>query len=262
MISFHPINAIIKHDEMKYRYIKVIKNLASEDWRLLELFHRRFDILWSNLKDLKLGVFHGSFKKNRDGSYAGGFDLPSSFRLKGLYVDYRHFYLEQEPTNYYKLLKFISWLSNDNDFHQFLKLEKKKWKSSFIENGWFKFNDISLNTKFIIDLWFNAEIFHSKERKKIQELLKFQQLFENRTAQSILFMAVYDTILVIRNLHWVISELRPEHLYLKMPIMIKENGMVLERQSATSANTLQKPFRLLFRQERYRTCAELKRNKN
>lgn len=136
---------------MKYTRIEV-RSLSAEDWHFLELFQRRFDILWANLKDLKLGVFHGSFKRNEDGSYSGGLDLPSSYRLKGFYVDYRHFYLEKEPTNYYRLLKFISGLSEDKAVQQFLKHEKKRWQSIFVENGWFKFNDMNLTTGVIINL--------------------------------------------------------------------------------------------------------------
>lgn len=203
---------------MKYRYIEVIKNLASEDWRLLELFHRRFDILWSNLKDLKLGVFHGSFKKNKDGSYSGGFDLPNRFRLKGLYVDFRHFYLEKEDTNYYKLSKFIARLSTDQSFREFLKLERKNWKSTFVENGWFNFNGRHIATQYIINLWFNGEIFHSYNKQRIEVLLDLLKIFDDKTAHSILFVAVYDAILGIRNLHWTINDLRHDFLFLKMPI--------------------------------------------
>lgn len=64
-------------------------------------------------------------------------------------------------------------------------------------------------------------------------MLELQRVFESKTAQSILFMAVYDTILVIRDVNWTINELRPDHLYLKMPIIEGEKGTVFKNQSAT-----------------------------
>jgi hypothetical protein len=116
------------------------------------------------------------------------------------------------------LANFIAQLSADRDFRAFLKAEHKYWKSSFVENAWFNFNGNHIKTQEIIDLWFNGEIFHSYNKQKTESLLELLQIFENRTAHSILFQAVYNAILRIRNLHSTVSDLRLDNLFLKMPI--------------------------------------------
>ena len=201
---------------MKHTNINLDKQLTQEDWARINLFKKRFSILWENLKDLKLGQLHFNYKKNEDGSYSGRMDLPNKFRLKGLYVDYRCFYLKKEPTHFYGFANFLSSLTSDKDYRLFIKGEKKSWKSDFIENGWFRYNGNKLKTSDVLDMWFNGLIFHNV-KCKTDDLNEHLKLFDNSTANSILFMTVYDTILVIRNLNWSINELRPDNLFLKMP---------------------------------------------
>lgn len=205
---------------MKTTYIKVTKKIEEKDWALINLFTKRFITLWANLKDLNLGVISGSFSKKSDGSYSGGLELPNLFRLKGLYVDFRHFYLQKDnPTYIYRIANFMSELTDAVEYKHFIKKKKKNLKSDFIERGWFVYKGKSFKTSEILDVWFNAEILHS-DSVKIKKLLNFQKILEHKTAQSMLFMAIYDTILIVRNLHWSINELKPNNLFLKMPIKI------------------------------------------
>ena len=160
----------------------------------------------------------GSFSRNSDGSYSGGLELPNLFRLKGLYVDFRHFYLQKDNSvNIYRLANFMSKLTDSVEYKHFIRKMKLNLKSNFIEKGWFVYKGKSFRTSEILDIWFNAEIFHS-DSIKLKKLLSFQKVLEYETPQSILFMAVYDIILTIRNLHWSINELKSNNLFLKMTI--------------------------------------------
>ena len=186
------------------------------EWDEIELFRRRFATLWNNFKDLKLGQFSGSFTKQNNGRYTGRFDLPNEYRLKGLYVDFRHFFLNDEPTNVNKFANYLASLTKSKEFRQFIKEEKKQLKSRFIEDGWFQHNGKSLSTKQILDVWFNAEIFHNNP-KKAKVLLEWMQVFATNTAKSMLFMAVYDSILIIRNVNWSAMELSRSNMNLRIP---------------------------------------------
>lgn len=186
------------------------------DWELIDLFRRRFIALWSNLRDLKLGYLQGSFAKQADGSYKGSFSLPKEYRLKGLYVDFRHFYLKKEATNVKRFANYLASITESDDYRQFIKEEKNKLKSHLIESGWFQFEGTPFTTKQLIDIWFNAEIFHS-EPVKIAVMLKWMEVLATDTAKSMLFMAVYDSILVIRNINWSALELSKDNMYLRMP---------------------------------------------
>ena len=196
--------------------VPVVVDVANIDWPRIELFRRRSATLWDNFKDLKLGQPHGSFAKQDDGSYEGGFDLPNEYRLKGFYVDFRHFYLDDEPTNINSVANYLSSLTDSAEYHRFIKDEKSNLKSEFIESGWFQYKGKSFTTKQVLDIWFNAEIFHN-DRNKMSVALDWMEILSTKTARTMLFMAVYDSILIIRNINWSLKELSKTNLNLRMP---------------------------------------------
>jgi len=186
------------------------------DWEFIDLFRMKFTTLWNNLKDLKLGQFHGSFARQADGGYTGGLVLPNEYRLKGLYVDFRHFYLEKEATNVRRFANYLVSITESDDYRQFIKEEKNKLQSQFIESGWFRFKGKPFTTKQLLDIWFNAELFHS-DPAKIAVMLDWAEVLAADTAKSMLFMAVYDSTLVVRNINWSALELSKHNMYLRMP---------------------------------------------
>lgn len=201
---------------MKSMLVPVVVEAASVDWPRIELFRRRFATLWDNFKELNLGQLHGSFSKQTDGSYEGGFDLPNEYRLKGLYVDFRHFYLNDEPTNINSLSNYLSSLTDSAEYQQFIRNEKINLKSEFIENGWFQYEGKSFTTKQVLDIWFNAEIFHN-DKEKMLVILDWMEILSTKTARTMLFMAVYDSVLIVRNINWSLKELSRTNLSLQMP---------------------------------------------
>lgn len=203
---------------METTQVPVVVDAESIEWPRIELFRRRFTILWDNLKDLRVGQLHGNFEKQKDGSYTGGFDLPNEHRLKSLYVDFRHFYFMNEliNINVEKFSDYLSSLTNSIQYQGFIDGEKCKLRSGFIENGWFQYKGQSFTTEQVINIWFNAEIFHNNP-KKTPIFLDWMKVLSSKTARSMLFMAVYDGIQIIRNINWTASELSRNNLYLKMP---------------------------------------------
>lgn len=173
-------------------------------------------MLWLNFKDLKLERLSGSFSKDYNGVYIGSYNLPNEFRLKGFYVDYRHFYLEKEPTNIFKFANYLSSLTNSKEYKAFIKREKQNWESDLIGSGWFNYKGKSFKTMEILDIFFNAEIFHN-DVNKTEVLLKWMEVFSTDTAKTILFMAINDTIPIIRNIHRSVSKLSKSNMYLQMP---------------------------------------------
>ncbi|MFN4360103.1 MAG: hypothetical protein ACK4F4_05180 [Hylemonella sp.] len=208
---------------MKIIQIPVTAEPESIRWGEIELFRRRFNILWDNLQDLKIGRLSGGFFRQANGRYIGGFELPNSYRLKGLYVDFRHFYLNNEPTNFEKFTNYLrDELTESKIFHQFIKNEKKRSRSDFLENGWFDYNGERISAEKFLDVFFNVEIFHSnrgrnKKTWKTETLLEWMNVFSDDTAKSMLFMAVYDSILKIKDINWVVMEFSKNNLNLRIP---------------------------------------------
>ena len=201
---------------MKFVRIPINISVNKIDWRLIDLFRKRFEILWDNLHDLKLNNFTASIQKKSDGTYDGDSTIPTVHRLKGLYADYRHFYHQNERTHIFKLMNYLKSLTDASDYHDFIKKQKSNYKSSFIENNWLNIDGKRLNTAEVLDLWFNAEIFHDDE-EKTNRLSRIRTSISENLWKYIVFIATYDTSLIIRNVHWSQSELSKNNLYLLMP---------------------------------------------
>ncbi len=200
------------------KHILIPVNLSADqiNWKLLELFRRRFSILWDNLNDLELKNLTATIHKKNDGTYEGVSTLPNIHRLKGFYTDYRHFYLEKEKTNIFRIMKYLCSITDSVDYKRFIRNEKNKFKSNTIENNWLKIDDKILHTKEVLNLWFNGEIFHNDE-KIMERLAGVRKSMTPNLWKYIVFMAVYDTPLIIRNIHWSQRELSQDNLYLLMP---------------------------------------------
>lgn len=201
---------------METTQVPVTVGVENIDWPRIELFRKRFSTLWDNFKDLNFDRIHYGFERQEDGRYEGGAQLPNEYRLKGLYVDFRHFYLKDESTNINGFANYLSSLTDSTEYHKFIKREKRNLRSEFIENGWFQHKDKSFTTKQVLDVWFNAEIFHN-DPKKIPVILDWMEILSNQTARSMLFMAVYDSILIVRNINWSANELSTTNMHLRMP---------------------------------------------
>ena len=202
---------------MKFKTIQIDKTNLEIDWERIGLFRKRFEILWDNLKDIKLGNLSINVQRSKDGHYSGTSTLPNIHRLKGLYADYRHFYLKKEATNIFGFMNYLCKIADSNEYNLFIKSQKGKFKSSFIENKWFKVNNKKITTDVILDLSFNAEIFHS-DPNKFPQLEEIKEYFDENLWKTLIFRAVYDTSLIIRNIHWSQSELSKEHMFLLIPL--------------------------------------------
>jgi len=201
---------------MQAKKIPLRKNEHELDWELITLFRKNFVTLWDNLKDLHLGFLSINIHKNLDGKYDGNSTLPNVYRLKGFYADYRIFYLQNERTNIFKFMKYLSSLTDNIEYHEFIKKEKKEFRSKTVENDWLKIDGKKLDTAEILDLWFNAEIFHN-DKAKILRLNRVRNSMSESLWKTLVFMCVYDTSLKIRNINWSQSELSSSNLYLLLP---------------------------------------------
>lgn len=209
---------------MEIREVPVSVPVGDVDWARIKLFRQRFAELWDNFQDLKLGVMTGTFARESEGAYSGGFNLPNRHRLKGLYVDFRHFYLNDEPSNARGFSKYLATLTPDADYRQFMKAQRNKLRSEFIEQGWFMHKGQPFTTKQILDIWFNAEIFHN-DPQKTATMLEWNETLATETGRSLLFMAVMDSTHVTRNINWSCAELTTSHLMLRMP-KVPADGVV------------------------------------
>jgi hypothetical protein len=201
---------------MKETFVNLTEPIKEKDYQNIELYRKRFKHLWQNWESLKkqgtnLG---GSFSKHGAKSFRGSSCNIESFRLKGCYVDFRFFCAEGEPTNYFKVAKIIGKHCKDARIRNVLKANKEMWKKAGILQDWTKYSADDF-----IDYWFNGDIFHVKHADKREEIDKLHELMNSELAHHLLTFAIYDRMLVVRNLNWLIEPLSQMTQKIRLPEM-------------------------------------------
>ena len=201
---------------MDSKIINICKQLEERQLQIVELYKFRFKELWSNFKDLNLGRLNGSFEISDKGYLkSGSFDLPNIHRLKGLYPDFRHFF-QPGRGQYVELATFSALLKNHfpESTHSFLNTFSDPWNNSLADE--FESSGNSYSGKDLIDLFFYGELLYS-DLDKIESLSILSENMKSETLGSLIFMAIYDGIITIKNLHWSIQDLCSSNQTIKIP---------------------------------------------
>ena len=193
--------------------LKFDKPINKEDYNRIELFRYRFRILWENWESLKrAGIkLGGSFQNYARQRFTGDSCNIESFRLKGYYVDFRFFYSKKEPTHYYKITNIISKHCHDKRLQKCLRTANQSWEDAGILRGWHGYKDDEL-----LNYWFNGEIFHS-DQKKINSIRKILERMDSDLAHHLLTFAIYDRMLVLRNINWMLKPLSMTSQVIRLP---------------------------------------------
>lgn len=193
--------------------LKLDKSIGEGDFQKIELFKERFIILWENWEslkkqDIKLG---GSFQNYNLKTFGGPSCNIESFRLKGYYVDFRFFYSKKEPTHYYTISNLIGKYCHDERMQKCLKSCNKNWKDAGILYEWhgYKADDL-------LNYWFNGKIFHS-ESTKIANVKKILRKMNNDLTHHLLTFVIYDRMLVLRNINWILKPLSLPTQAIRLP---------------------------------------------
>lgn len=179
------------------------KPINTDEYQRIELFRYRFRVLWQNWESLKkMGIkLGGSFTNHSLQRFTGNSCNIESFRLKGYYVDFRFFFAEKEHTYYYKIIKIIGKYCHDKRLQKCLKTANQNWENAGILRGWhgYKADDL-------LNYWFNGEIFHIKPEKR-DKVKKILERMDSGLAHHLLTIAIYDRMLVLRNINWMLQPL-------------------------------------------------------
>lgn len=189
---------------MQHIEIELEQPFTDDELAQIELYRRRFSELWANWESLKAqGIsLGGKFENPEQGKIAGRGCGIERHRLKGFYLDYRFFNAKDEPTNYFKISKLIGKKSRDSRVKELLKYNNTNWKNPATFAGWHGFSPDRL-----IDTLFNAHIFHSGDIDQKMRFDEFSEAVESDVFHYELTFCIYQRMLVIRNLNWVLLPL-------------------------------------------------------
>ena len=194
--------------------ITLDSNFTSEELDRIDLFRTRFRELWNNWEDLKsAGVqLGGSFSNLGDGRVSGTeFSGVSIHRLKGYYLDFRPFWSNREPTNFLWLLGRVGFRSSDPRVRRIQKELKASWTSVGLIQEWHRWKADDL-----ITVLFNGRLFHSNQIHRAA-LEALDDAMSKGLAHHVLLHCIYDRMLLIRNLNWMLTPLTQDRTTIRIP---------------------------------------------
>ncbi|MEZ8827026.1 hypothetical protein AB6E04_22010 [Vibrio amylolyticus] len=188
---------------MEFKQVPLTTPLTADTKDSIELFLYRAVELIENYNDLKKkGV---SFEGVSNYSFEGGMISGPSLnvcrhRLKGLFVDFRFFFGNDEPTNFLNFTGVLGRLSEDIGFRSVLKESKLSWKAKGMLDGWSQISALEM-----IRIYFNSQAFHGRHVNE-SEYLKLIKSFDQKTLEYVLAFYISDRIQCIKNISWVLEK--------------------------------------------------------
>lgn len=187
------------------------KQLTDQEWESILYFQFRAIDFLKNIEDLELpnlktmsGTFEGGKRKYSSDIY------PGRHRAKSLYLDFRHFYANDEPSNLKRILKIVSRkVGRDSDAYDFyanLKVMYEKWLKKRLDN-----NERRYSNENIINTWFYTEYFHAGHTNQRKERDDILSLFYDESIQQKLFWEVVHFEYVIKRLYASLKDLEQPH---------------------------------------------------
>ena len=201
------------------RFEKITIDLASsaELRARLESFKRRAADLTGFMRTQKWGVQQIHIDRSDQHRPRVDGTIPNALALEGLYRRFRFFILNNELANYHRFLRLLSVSSSNELLHMFIRVERKE----FFRSHSLEFAFITANSKYrpedVIDFWFNAYYFHDQEPER-ERLAAFESIVSPEGAKVLLWEAVWNSVLKIRNMAWLVREATPENPVVYVPL--------------------------------------------
>lgn len=174
-----------------------------DDWRCIEVFKRRAqELLKVDILAKKGSGISSNVQYKQDEGMTLKVTLPPEENLRSLYMAFRFFYGEKEPSNFNRVANILKKTSGDELFQQFIENLKQQYSGSLYRKHIMqvKVNGEEVTTKRLLDLWFNANYFHSDEKKE-NDLKIWNETLSQDLSRFILANAVYEACKAVIRLY-------------------------------------------------------------
>lgn len=164
---------------------------------------------WDSLikSGLRLG---GNFTNHEDGTISGPGCGVEIHRLKGLYLDFRFFHADKEPTNYFKIANLVGGNCDDGRIRLMLKRDRKVWNDSGLLKSWHGYTADQL-----IRTLFNGHYFHSVDEERLGAKDIYTVLGSD-VANHELTYCIFHRMRVVRRLNWICEPIRLGQKYIRL----------------------------------------------
>lgn len=180
----------------------------------LALFKAKYNELRKNWVALegdgvKLSGWVGIDEEGKSSSTGSGIDI---HRLKGLYVDFRHFILERDLVHFCKIRNIVQSYVHKPPAVRCLNSIKDHWQRSDSSTGFSQYPIEEL-----MELTFNADVFHVRDKAVIERLECIKEEVSDSLRTQLVVAAIFEKMHAVGNLVWVIEPLSVECQKIRVP---------------------------------------------
>jgi hypothetical protein len=148
--------------------VHISNQLSAGEWECIDRFKARVRDLIAT--EIVSAEGHGisaniNYKQNR--GLSSTVVLPKEDLLRSLFLAFRFFYLNDEPSNFFRVANIVKQHAADPDINRFVDAQKQRWKDAVFGGAMcISVNDQKITVNLLLDLWFNAHYFHSNRTKE------------------------------------------------------------------------------------------------
>ena len=131
--------------------------------------------------------------------------IPSEETLKSFLLTFRHFYMNNSQINFGKICNLLYQKTDNTEMKDNIAKAREVYNKLLNNSSiGFKFNNEELTPKKIIDLWMNAEYFHTDREKR--DVLKQINTIGEPFFQFLFVSPLYDLVKIINYLANIIKK--------------------------------------------------------
>lgn len=190
---------------------------SDEDWRAIEVFKKRAKEFISIRDRQSPGIIQANMTRLDDGRFSGSSNIPGDEKLKELYLAFRFFYLEKEPSSFLRVRNIISkHCASTEAVLSYLRSLKEGWNRAMSETSSAEFYGRRISGRDYVDMWFNAYYFHS-DQKTEQRLEDVNTFLSEDISRFHLYLTIVSAGACIGLLYLAIRDLTRSDLAISVP---------------------------------------------
>ena len=198
-----------RHAPLRWSSTVLCAEPTPEEWRSIYFYRIRSREYLANVEELGLGRTRSlSVDSGSERISVSASSYPGRHRAKSLYLDFRHFLAEKEPSKFERVVHLLRrYLAPEEPLQKFLLQLKQQFR-----NGQGANIDIAgqrVQAAELVRLWFNTELFHAGTHEQIQERDRWLKIMEDEGVHHLMFWAVVGAAHEIKALYACLKDLEP-----------------------------------------------------
>lgn len=188
--------------------LQICHVLSDSEWEDLANFcSKARRLIDTKIVSAEGNSIHGRIQYDADSGLKFEAELPSEELVAEFLMMFRFFYLNDEPSNFLRILSILSRHADEPEAREAIKATKARWKSALFDTALnLSLNQRPVTASILLDLWFNAHYFHS-DAKKTQQLSELNKAFSESFSKFMLLDAAYNATKLILMIYSGLQEL-------------------------------------------------------